>query len=91
MVVVSTPAIKVVSPTNSDDKQVLSSNSSPNVGNNNNTEYHTTSCTTALKLLGEIERPRKENMQLNNEIGQLKSLCNNILTLITNDGSGFSC
>ena len=87
---VSTLVIKVVSPMISDDEQVLSSNSSPNVGNNNNIVYRTTSCTTAPELLEETERLRKENMQLNHEMSQFKSLCNNILTLMTNDDSGFS-
>jgi len=78
-----------MSPTTSDDKQVLSLNSSTNVGNNN-IVYRTMSCTTTPELLEEIERLRKENMRLNHKMGQLKSLCNNILTLMTNDSSGFS-
>jgi len=85
---VPTPAIKIVSLTS--NEHVLSSNSYPNVRNNNNTVHRTTSCTTVPELLEEIERLRKENMQLNHEMSKLKSLCNNILTLMTNDGSGFS-
>ena len=87
----SAPAIKAVSPMTSGDEHVLSSNSSLNVGNNNNTMYHTTSYTIAPEVLEENERLRKENMQLNQELSQLSSLCNNILTLMTNYGSGFSC
>jgi len=68
-VVVLTPTIKLVSPTTYDDKQVLSLNPSPNIGNNNNTVYRTTSCTTTPELLEEIEQLRKENMQLNHEMG----------------------
>jgi len=89
-VAVPAPAIRAVSPTTSGDEQVLSSNSSPIAGNNNNTLHRTTSCTTAPELFEENERLRKENDQLNHELTQLKSLCNNILTLMTNYGSGFS-
>ncbi|KDO65439.1 hypothetical protein CISIN_1g042043mg [Citrus sinensis] len=40
------------------------------------------------ELLGENEKLRKENAQLNNELSQLKGLCNNILALMTNYASG---
>ncbi|KAI4326994.1 hypothetical protein L6164_019503 [Bauhinia variegata] len=70
-----------VSPTNSGEEQVISSNSSPIA------VHRTTSCTSAPELFEENERLRKENMQLNHELSQLKGLCNNILALMTNYAS----
>ncbi|MBA0611546.1 hypothetical protein Gohar_007483 [Gossypium harknessii] len=74
-----------VSPSNSGDEQVISSNSPPVA-----TVLHRTTSSTTPELLEENERLRKENMQLNHELTQLKGLCNNILTLMTNYASGQS-
>lgn len=87
----SLAAALAVSPANSGDEQVISSNSSPVV-----VVHRSTSCATAPELLEENERLRKENSQLSHELSQLRGLCNNILGLMTNfatgqlDGSGAS-
>ncbi|GKU95312.1 hypothetical protein SLEP1_g8687 [Rubroshorea leprosula] len=75
---------RTVSPSNSGDEQVISSNSSPVAA----TLQRTTGCTTTPELQEENERLRKENTQLNQELTQLKGLCNNILALMSNYASG---
>lgn len=59
----------IISPSNSGDEQVISSSSSP--------------LRAPAELLDENERLRKENVLLNKELAEIKSLCNNIYTLMS--------
>ncbi|OIT19565.1 PREDICTED: heat stress transcription factor B-2b-like [Nicotiana attenuata] len=63
------PLWTAISSSDSGEEQVVSSNSS-------------TGGTT--ELLGENERLRKENLQLNKELSQMRSLCGNIYSLMSN-------
>lgn len=74
-------AAHAVSPANSDEEQVITSNSSPAA------IQRTTSCTTTSELREENERLRKENRELSHELTQLRGLSNNILSLMTNYAS----
>ncbi|XP_042510291.1 heat stress transcription factor B-2b-like [Macadamia integrifolia] len=74
------PTARPGSPTNSGEEQVLSSSSPPATVT---AICRTTSCNTTGELLDENERLRKENLHLSNELTQMKSLCNNILVLMT--------
>ncbi|XP_052179594.1 heat stress transcription factor B-2a [Diospyros lotus] len=65
------------SPSNSGEEQVISPNSSPPM------LCQQTSGST-VELMDENERLRKENIQLNQELSQMKSLCNSIYTLMSN-------
>ncbi|KAI3817978.1 hypothetical protein L1987_11780 [Smallanthus sonchifolius] len=68
------------SPSNSVGEQVLSSNSSQGV-----TTKETTVCGgTDAELIGENERLRRENVQLNKELSQMKQLCNSIYVMMSN-------
>ncbi|KAL2525050.1 Heat stress transcription factor B-2b [Abeliophyllum distichum] len=79
---VSLAAVVAVSPANSGDEQVLSSNSSPAATTNPSMSFRT--CTTGPELLEENERLRKENSQLSQELNKLRSLCSNIYSLMSN-------
>ncbi|CAI9774116.1 unnamed protein product [Fraxinus pennsylvanica] len=72
----STPQPRVASLTDSGEEQVLSSSNSIQV------VCETSSSTT--DLIRENDRLRKENMQLNKELGKMKSLCNNVFVLMSN-------
>lgn len=75
------------SPSNSGEEQVISSNSSP-------ASVQVTAvgrpCGSAAELVEENERLRKENMHLNQELTQMKNLCNNILVLMSKYASSQS-
>ncbi|KAK9103374.1 hypothetical protein Sjap_020628 [Stephania japonica] len=70
------------SPTNSGEEQVYSSNSPPVTASP--AIARTTSCSSTAELMDENERLRRENQNLTQELMQMKSLCNNILVLMTN-------
>ncbi|KAL2334648.1 hypothetical protein Fmac_015861 [Flemingia macrophylla] len=63
-------AIPTISPSNSGEEQVISSNSSPSRA--------------PAEILDENERLRKENVQLAKELAEMRSLCNNIYSLMSN-------
>lgn len=63
-------AIPIISPSNSGEEQVISSNSSPSLA--------------PAELIDENERLRKENVQLTKELSEMRSLCNNIYALMSN-------
>ncbi|KAF8379449.1 hypothetical protein HHK36_028885 [Tetracentron sinense] len=75
------PAARAVSPTNSGEEQVLSSNSSPSTVPS--TVCRDSSCSSTAELLDENERLRKENKHLSHELTKMKKLCDNIFDLMS--------
>ncbi|KVI10147.1 heat stress transcription factor B-2a-like [Cynara cardunculus var. scolymus] len=71
-----------VSPSDSGEEQVLSSNSSRGATTNLSRET-TASGGANAELAGENERLKRENVQLNKELSQMKNLCSNIYVMMS--------
>ncbi|KAM0935109.1 putative transcription factor HSF-type-DNA-binding family [Dioscorea sansibarensis] len=80
-VTVAVPPNRTGSPTNSGDEQVLSSNSSP--GPPQALASCPSGSASAVELMDENERLRRENSQLSHELNEMRSLCDNILLLMS--------
>ncbi|KNA04285.1 hypothetical protein SOVF_201140 [Spinacia oleracea] len=78
--------VRAVSPANSGDEQVHSSNSSPAPGVV--TVQRVASCASTTEILEENERLRSENFTLSQELNHLRGLCNNILAMMSNYATG---
>lgn len=83
-VTVAIPSARLISPSNSGDEQVISSNSSPLAAPNLCQEM---SLGSMAELMDENERLRRENQQMSKELSQMKSLCSNIYALMSNYGN----
>lgn len=91
-VTVAVPAVPtarpIVSPSNSGEEQVLSSNSSGT---------HACAQTgpagqTCVEVMEENEKLKRENVQLNRQLSEMKTLCSNIFTLMSSyTGGGGGC
>ncbi|KAI3468775.1 hypothetical protein Pfo_025438 [Paulownia fortunei] len=79
------PALAIqISPANSGDEQVLSSNSSPAATAATATPSPALrACTSTPDILEENDRLRRENSQLSQELNRLRSLCSNIYNLMS--------
>ncbi|KAF5729958.1 heat stress transcription factor B-2b [Tripterygium wilfordii] len=88
--VAAVPALaRAISPSDSAEEQVISSTSSP-AATAATGSVQMTGCSTNPELIEENDRLRKENVQLNNELHQLKGLCGNIFAMMSNYASGDS-
>ncbi|KAG0474330.1 hypothetical protein HPP92_014016 [Vanilla planifolia] len=76
------PVNPTASPANSEDEQVISSNSSHGV-----LSRAAAICSSSVELRDENQRLRQENLQLSQELAQIKRLCGNILRLVSKHAS----
>lgn len=81
-VAVPAPVAIQISPSNSGDEQVLSSNSSP-AATAAAPPPQLRAFSSTAEILEENERLRRENSQLNQELNRLRSLCSNIFNLMS--------
>jgi heat shock transcription factor len=77
-VAAAAPPLRIETPTDSGEEQVISSNSSPA------TTLSLEPCSSTSELICENKRLKKENLQLSKELAQMKILCNNIYSLMSN-------
>lgn len=92
-VTVAVPAVvpvakPIVSPSNSGEEQVISSNSSPAAGAAGVTAHTCGGGHTCAEIVEENDKLRKENAQLNKQVAEMKNLCNNIFSLMSNYACG---
>jgi heat shock transcription factor, other eukaryote len=83
---VAVPVNRSVSPANSSEEQVVSSNSSMGP----QTTPSTSGSGGAGDLTEENERLRKENTKLSHELGHMKKMCSNIMVLMSKYAAGES-
>ncbi|KAI0488341.1 hypothetical protein KFK09_028170 [Dendrobium nobile] len=72
------PVCKSDSPVNSSEEQVISSSSSPSAP----------ACSSTADLRAENERLRRENAQLSQDLAEIKTVCKNIVRLISKYATG---